>query len=156
MKAIPELELGFRDAENYKRSENRQLFEKVFLRTSSLEELCERHVYFLIGEKGTGKTAYAVYLQNTAYKKQQAELKYIRETEYQKFVELKNANHLTLSDYMNIWKVIVYILMAENISANKRGVRYGFQEINSKILRMHSMSITKMHSPPKLSTQCGL
>lgn len=65
---IPDLNLGFRDAENYKRRENKDLFNRIFIRTRELDNLCALNVFFLVGEKGTGKTAYAVYLANNSYK----------------------------------------------------------------------------------------
>lgn len=116
---VQELQLGFRDAENYKKKENKELFNRLFVRTASLEQLCNANTYFLIGEKGAGKTAYAVYLENNNYQNISASLHYIRETEYVKFVELKQARHLTLSDYTNIWKVIIYLLLAEVISSRE-------------------------------------
>ena len=75
---------------------------------------------FLVGEKGTGKTAYAVYLENNNYKNNGASLRYIRETEYQKFLEMKKAKHLTLSDYTSIWKVIIYLLLSQHVSEKER------------------------------------
>ena len=59
MKPVKELELGFADAENYKRRENKDLLNRVFIRDAHLDDLCEPNVSFLIGEKGTGKTAYS-------------------------------------------------------------------------------------------------
>lgn len=114
-KQVNELNLGFRDAENYKRHENRELFNKIFIRTAMLDRLCKPSTFFLVGEKGTGKTAYAVYLANNDFKNTLASLRYIRETEYQKFVAMKKEKQLTLSDYTNIWKVIIYLLMAQQI-----------------------------------------
>lgn len=119
MLSIPDLNLGFRDAENYKRRENKELLNRVFVRTPALDQLCDPSTYFLVGEKGAGKTAYAVYLENNNYRDTCASLRYIRETEYAKFVEMKQARHLTLSDYTNIWKVILYLLMSELISARE-------------------------------------
>lgn len=115
MKKIPDLSLGFRDAESYKKRENKDFFNDVFLRTHSLDDLCEQNTYFLVGEKGTGKTAYAVYLTNNNYKNNFASLRYIRETEYHKFLELKKSKQLNLSDYTNIWKVIIYLLISQQI-----------------------------------------
>ena len=89
MKAIPDLNLGFSDAENYQRRENKQLFNSIFVKNRFLDELLTPNSFFLIGEKGTGKTAYAVFLSNNYYKETFSELKYIRETDYQKFVTLK-------------------------------------------------------------------
>ena len=93
MKLINDLELGFSDAENYRRRENKSLLNKVFIRNHNLDRLCAPAISFLIGEKGTGKTAYAVYLANNDYLDTLSSLRYIRETEYQKFMALKNEKH---------------------------------------------------------------
>ncbi|HGV3471074.1 TPA: funZ protein, partial [Klebsiella michiganensis] len=61
---IKDLTLGYADAENYKRRENKDLLNKVFIRDNHLSELCEPNISFLVGEKGTGKTAYSIYLSN--------------------------------------------------------------------------------------------
>ncbi|MFI5252720.1 MAG: P-loop ATPase, Sll1717 family [Bacteroidota bacterium] len=119
MLPISELNLGFNDAENYKRRENKELFNKIFERTEYLDKLLKDNIFFLLGEKGTGKTAYAVYLSNNNYKNTNARINYIRETEYQKFINLKKEKQLQLSDYSNIWKVIIYLLLAEKISTDE-------------------------------------
>lgn len=115
MKSIQELNLGFNDAENYQRRENKQLFNNIFVKNKFLDNLLDSSIFFLIGEKGTGKTAYSVYLANNEYKENTAELKYIRETDYQKFVTLKKNNQLELSDYDSIWKVIILLLLAKSL-----------------------------------------
>lgn len=51
MLKIEELNLGFSDAENYKRRENKELLNHLFLRTPSLEKLCSPSTTFLVGEK---------------------------------------------------------------------------------------------------------
>ena len=58
--------------------------------------LCSSSTFFLIGEKGTGKTAYALYLADNNYKGNTASHKFVRETDYQKFVSLKHDKHLAL------------------------------------------------------------
>ncbi len=73
----------------------------------------------MIGEKGTGKTAYAVYLAKNDYKNTVAQLNYIRETDYRKFVKLKKEKHLELSDYNAIWKVIILLLIAKSIKPHE-------------------------------------
>ncbi|MGB3614491.1 MAG: hypothetical protein WBA10_11930, partial [Elainellaceae cyanobacterium] len=77
------------------------------------------YVHFLIGEKGTGKTAYAVFLTNNSYKNTISNLAYIRETEYRKFVYLKRNRQLDLTDYVSIWKVILLLLVSKHISERK-------------------------------------
>lgn len=117
---ISELNFGFNDAQNYKRRENKELFNHIFIRTDSLEKLCAYSTFFLVGEKGTGKTAYAVYISNNSYKNNSGIIKDIRETEYKKFITLKEEHHLQLSDYANVWKVIIYLLISQQIKEVER------------------------------------
>ncbi len=116
MKPILSLYFGYNDAENYKKRENKQFFNKIFVKNDFLEQLLENDKYFLIGEKGTGKTAYAVFLANNNYKETTSSLKYIRETDYAKFISLKESCHLQLSDYSSIWKVILLLLISSGIT----------------------------------------
>lgn len=121
MKSIVDLQLGYSDAENYKRRENKALLNQVFIRNKHLDRLCEPAISFLVGEKGTGKTAYAVFLANNDYKNTLASIRYIRETEYQKFITLKRDKHLDLSDYTSIWKVILYLLLSQQVIEREGG-----------------------------------
>lgn len=115
MLPIKDLNLGFNDAVNYRRRENKNDFNRIFIKNNKLDELMLPQNYFLIGDKGTGKTAYAVWLANNSYENTLSSLNYIRETEYQKFVTLKKQKDLGLSDYTNIWKVIILLLLSKNI-----------------------------------------
>lgn len=115
MKKIKDLEFGFPDAENYKRRETKQLFNKLFIQNEFLDQLCQPEISFLIGDKGTGKTAYSLFLSNNSYKNNFAFSKFIRETDYQKFITLKKQKNLQLSDYTSIWKVILLLLLSEEI-----------------------------------------
>jgi DNA replication protein DnaC len=109
MLKILDLPLGFSDAENYKRRENKNLLTQIFVRTDSLERICDPSTTFVIGEKGTGKTAYAVYIMNTAYREQRASLRYIRETDYQKFVTLKREHHLDFTSAPAVPPIPLYL-----------------------------------------------
>lgn len=113
MKKICDLDFGYSDAENYKRRENKQLFQQLFVKNDFLDSLLRPSTTFLVGEKGTGKTAYGIFLSNTNYKNTRSSLKFIRETEYDKFVELKKTHSLGLSDYTEIWKTLILLLFCE-------------------------------------------
>jgi len=115
MKKIKELNLGFVDAENYQGRSNKDLFNRIFVKNKYLDRLFLPYNYFLIGEKGTGKTAYSVFLTNNVYNETISETKFIRETDYQKFIMLKTEKHLQLSDYTSIWKVIILLLIAKSL-----------------------------------------
>jgi len=55
MKPVSKIIFGFSDAENYRRRENKEIFNKFFVRTDDLEKLCGENINFLIGDKGTGQ-----------------------------------------------------------------------------------------------------
>jgi hypothetical protein len=124
MKHVLDLQLGYTDAENYRRPENKEMFNRVFIRNEHLDSLCQHDISFLIGEKGTGKTAYAVFLANNDYKATRGSTRFIRETEYQKFITLKREKHLDLSDYTSIWKVIIYLLLSQQVKDLEGGVAF--------------------------------
>ena len=115
MKLLNELRYGFADAENYKRRENRDVFNQGFLRTQELDAIDSPNTFFVVGEKGTGKTAYAVYLSNANNPTHSHLHRFIRETDYLKFISLKSANALNLSNYVDVWKVILLSLTASSI-----------------------------------------
>ena len=112
LKKISELNLGFSDAQNYLQRGNKKMFSSVFVKNSYLEDLLQPHIYFLLGEKGTGKTAYATFLSNSEYKNNKSILKYINGTDYEKFYELKKSKRIDISGYVDIWKTIILLLIS--------------------------------------------
>ena len=134
MKKISELILGYSDAENYKRRENKDLFNDLFIQNDHLNKLCQPSTTFLVGDKGMGKTAYSVFMVNNAFRDNISTLRYIRETEYQKFVTLKKEKNLDLSDYVAIWKVIIYFLLSEDICKNEGGTAFFSKFLKFKAL----------------------
>jgi hypothetical protein len=120
MKNFIDLNLGFGDAENYKKRENKALLNRYFIKTDELYNILSPSKYFLIGDKGTGKTAYSLFLSNNDFSNTSSNLNYIRETEYVKFIQLKKEKHLTLTEYTNIWKVLIYLLIAQQIQKGEK------------------------------------
>lgn len=116
LKSIGDLKLGFSDAQNYTQRGNKEMLSNVFVKNSYLDDLLDPSVYFLIGEKGTGKTAYAAFLSNNEYKGGRSVLKYISGTDYEKFYELKSSNKIDISGYVDIWKTILLLLLAKSIT----------------------------------------
>lgn len=81
----------------------------------NLDEILKNNKYFILGDKGTGKTAYSVYLSNNIVNETYSSIIYMSETEYGKFVRLKAQRNLILSDYTDIWKVILLLLISDKI-----------------------------------------
>ena len=90
--------LGEYDATNYRDSSSRDLFNRIFYRDNRVDQILENNKYFVLGDKGTGKTAYSVYLSNNIVDDTYASIVYMGETEYGKFVRLKEQRDLILSD----------------------------------------------------------
>ena len=122
MKKISELNLGFSDAQNYARRDNKKMFNDIFVKNYFLEKLINPNIYFLIGEKGTGKTAYSVYLKNNNYRENKTVLSYISATDYDKFYNIKKQKNLELTDFVGIWKVILLLLLSKNITDDDKVV----------------------------------
>jgi Cdc6-like AAA superfamily ATPase len=120
MKKFIDLNLGFGDAENYKKRENKELLNRYFIRNDELYSVLKPSNYFLVGDKGTGKTAYSLYLSNNEFNNTSSYLNHIRETEYVKFIKLKQEKHLTLTEYANIWKVLIYLLLSQQIKKGEK------------------------------------
>ena len=116
MRSIEELELGFSDAQNYSQRPNKKMFNEIFVRNTYLDDLIKTNCYFLIGEKGTGKTAYATYLSNNNYKDNSATVTFLSATDYEKFYTLKQQKNLDLTGYVDIWKVILLLLISKSIT----------------------------------------
>ena len=134
LKSIQELNLGFSDAQNYTQRGNKQILSEVFVKNIYLENLLKPHVYYLIGEKGTGKTAYAVFLSNSEYKGNRSILKYIDETDYEKFYELKKRKQIDVSGYTDIWKTILLLLLSKSVTNNDKVVSMFNKNNLSKLL----------------------
>lgn len=122
MKNISQLYLGFSDAQNYSQRKNKEAFNEIFVRNHYLDELIKPNTYFLIGEKGTGKTAYATFLSNNYYKETKSTIAYLSATDYEKFFVLKKSKNLDLTGYVGIWKVILLLLLGKTVTEKDKVV----------------------------------
>lgn len=117
MLMVPEIDFGPIDAVNYRQRDNKNLLGKILYKEHFLDEIIKPSKYFLIGEKGTGKTSYSVYLENGDYDNTRARVIELNGTDYQKFISLKRAGKLDVSSYTDAWKVILLLLMSDAIEA---------------------------------------
>ena len=139
MKAFSEIDLGYGDAANYKNNRKyKDLFSKVFVRDEKLDRLMRDDTYYLIGDKGTGKTAYSVFLENNEYQNTQSKVVNLEATDSKVFLNLRRLGFLQLSDFNRIWKIILLLMTAESIQKEnissfgpKRSAL--FEELKSKI-----------------------
>lgn len=121
-KPLASLKDPFNDALNYRSRTEKEFFQKLFFRTEELSRILSPQVYFLIGEKGAGKTAYAVYLENTSNHGQKCKLTTMTETQYKRFIELKRQGKLSYSDYANIWRSMLLFIVARMVVEKSKGI----------------------------------
>lgn len=118
---LGDLQEPFNDAVNYKTRQQKEFFSKIFLRTEELLSVLKPSVYYLIGEKGSGKTAYAVYLESNDVEKTRCRLSTMTETQYKRFITLKKRGKLEYSDYANIWRPMLLNMVAQALVQKSKG-----------------------------------
>lgn len=139
MKSFAEIDFGYGDAANYKNNRRyKELFSRVFVKDEKLDRLMREDTYYLIGDKGTGKTAYSVFLENNEYQNTQSKVIDLASTDYKIFMNLRKLGFLQLSDFSRIWKIILLVMISESIHKNdiaafgpKRSDR--FEELRNRI-----------------------
>lgn len=142
---VKELNTGSIDAINYTTRQDKEFFNRIFLKDHFLEKLLEQKRYFLVGEKGTGKTAYAAFLTNNEYKNTRARISGVTSTDYVKFINLKKLGHMNISGYTDVWKVILLMIIAEHIndSQPKGMLQFGkFRNIRAAIDQYYNSAFT--------------
>ena len=144
MKAVEDLNLGFTDAQSYGDRSNKSIFSEIFVKNSYLDDLLRSHIYFLIGEKGTGKTAYATFLSNQEYKNNKSIVKFIFATDYETFYNLKKTKNLDLTGYSGIWKVILLLLLGKSIE--KKDIKHGILNFEGTPISVIVEAINKYYA----------
>lgn len=111
--SISALKEPFNDAFNYRSRDQKDFFNKIFLRTEELKACLGQSAFYLLGEKGTGKTAYAVFLENNSIDNWKCKVSTMTETQYKRFIELKRQGQLSYSDYANIWRSMLLLVVSQ-------------------------------------------
>ncbi|MCD0419759.1 hypothetical protein LOC51_21300 [Rubrivivax sp. JA1024] len=112
-KPISALEIPQNDAVNY-RSGDTTLFRRLFFADAITSEVVDRKVYFLIGEKGTGKTAYATYLSDKGQAGFNGRLIFVQPDDYDSFLALLQKLDLRDSDATSVWQIIFLLILFEH------------------------------------------
>lgn len=125
-KKVEALKEPFNDAINYKSKDEKQFLSSIFLRTEELKRCLDPATYYLIGEKGTGKTAYAVYLEINDVEGARCKLTTMTETQYKRFIGLKSDGKLNYSDYANIWRSMLLLITSQMVVEKSKSFFHSF------------------------------
>ncbi|WP_191018192.1 hypothetical protein [Treponema zioleckii] len=116
MKKIEELSKIKGDAfDYYTKGVNADLFEKIFIVDDVIDNICKNDTYFLIGEKGSCKTAYSVYISRQNDFSVDSSIVLVQNTFYQKFINMKKQKMLGLSEMKDVWVNLLYLVLAERL-----------------------------------------
>lgn len=114
-----EIDIPFDEAENYLMPANKEKLNKLFYRDSNYEKLLKDTTYYLIGEKGSGKTAYSVYFCNNQFENIISKRYVISVDDYSKIIRMKNEGKLNYTHYITLWKAIILIKLFSTINENE-------------------------------------
>ena len=118
MKNCSDLEFGFIDAQAYLRTPDHPLsefFRKSFYRSNHLERAVDPDVYFLLGEKGTGKTAYAVYASLFMKDEYTASCDFFDTNDFTRFLEVCKSLSIEKSQFSVVWSLIFSLLLLQHL-----------------------------------------
>lgn len=118
MKPIAQLFFGFNDAREYLQPESRPLLEKFFLADDNLALLAQPQRCFLIGEKGTGKTAYAAYLSTCKYDHLIGHTAFVQDTDYLTLKSHSEERGLKPEDFVPNWELVLLALSFQRLTSD--------------------------------------
>lgn len=131
----------FDEAENYLLPDNKAHFNKMFYKDNNYEKLLQPTTYYLIGDKGSGKTAYSAYFCNNNFNNIRSKRFEISVDDYCKIIQMKNEGKLNYTHYVTLWKAILLIKLFSTISENEISVfgSKAFQKIK-KLLQYYKFT----------------
>lgn len=114
-----ELDFPFDEAENYLLPNYKEHFNKMFYKDNNYDKLLQPTTYYLIGAKGSGKTAYSAYFCNNNFHNIKSKRFEISVDDYCKIIQMKNEGKLNYTHYVTLWKAILLIKLFSTISENE-------------------------------------
>ncbi len=112
---LKELKISKVDAINYYRGKDKEFLNTIFFSDDKFKKILDDKIYFLQGDKGTGKTAFAVHTSNNETEKLKSSLKFTSETDFKKFIRLIDNGKINISDFVSVWKVILLLLITQEV-----------------------------------------
>lgn len=121
MAKFVDLEIPFDEAENYFKPNNREKLNKLFYKDRNFEKLLQDTTYFLIGEKGSGKTTYCAYFCNNTIENTRSKRYAISVDDYNKIIQMKKEGKLNYTHYTTLWKAIILTKLLATIEDKEIG-----------------------------------
>lgn len=124
MKHIKDLMIPDNDAVNY-RSGNDAPFRRLFFDDGLVRDIINKRIYFLIGEKGTGKTAYATFLSGGDQSAFQGRVIFVQPDDYGLISSVMNKLGIDETQITSVMQVSLLLLLLLHISEAKEAATFG-------------------------------
>lgn len=111
-----EIIIPFDEAENYFQPNNKEILNRLFYKDGNYNKLLAPTTYFLIGDKGSGKTTYAAYFCNNQYGNIKSKRYVISVDDYCKIIQMKREGKLNYTHFTTLWKAIILIKLFSTIN----------------------------------------
>lgn len=116
-----ELFLKCHDASVFQEKNNHIILSKVFFGGRNADRILEQDQYFIIGEKGTGKTMIAQYLSNIRTDKNCSMLDF-SSIDFETFRKLSDEGYLKFIQHDHLWQVLLMVIAAELVVKKESGI----------------------------------
>lgn len=133
-----DIELPYDEAENYLQSGNKEKMNHFFYKGDVYEKLKEQTTYYLVGDKGSGKTAYSAYFCNNQIEGSiRSKIFQISVDDYNKIIQMKADGKLDYTHYVTLWKAIILIKICSSLDANEINIfgKKGYKKITEMLTR---------------------
>ena len=110
------------EAESYLEPENKKEFNDFFYKDCNYSKIMDPTTYFIIGDKGSGKTAYSVYFCNNTVNNTVSKRYNIVVEDYYKILQMKEEGKLQYTHYITLWKAALLIKIISSIKDNEINV----------------------------------
>jgi hypothetical protein len=116
-----ELFLKCHDASVFEEKNNHAILAKVFHDDNNASQILKQNQYFIIGEKGTGKTMISQYLTHVKTHLNCSILDYST-IDFGTFKKLSEERYLKFIQSDQIWQVLLLTLAAEHVVRKETGI----------------------------------
>lgn len=110
------------DAESYLEPEKKSEFNRFFYADSNYEKIQDPTTYYIVGDKGSGKTAYSVYYCNNLINNTVSKRYNIVVEDYYKIIQMKEDGKLQYTHYITLWKAALLIKIISSINEREISV----------------------------------
>lgn len=133
-----DIDFPYDEAENYLQSVNKEKMNHFFYKGDVYDKLKKTTTYYLVGDKGSGKTAYSAYYCNNQIEGN-IKSKYfqISVDDYNKIIQMKADGKLDYTHYVTLWKAIILIKICSSLDSNEISLwgKKGYNRITELLKR---------------------